>query len=303
VLCSAWALAEQPPVIAVAASGACPTDVLVRDRINAQWAPGEKPKAILGSRGDVLLAILETPPESDTVRIELRTRTGRVLMTRDLVVRSSSCAARARSIAVIVHRFLEKLPRADIAPRPQMRTVVTAPPRQPQPFERLEPRAGFSLDAGLGQDRVVGLTLGLAARPYRHLAAHLYGRVHWPRRDPAGEGEVTLSRHSLNLMLAAYAQAGAARLEAGAGGRLDWVGVETEGLPFTHRTNRYNPGATVFLGASMPVHGPLQAFTTVDFYALGREQSFVVEGVGEVARTSRYGLALTLGLGYGVLSR
>jgi len=309
LLCSAWALANGPPVIGVAAEGTCPAGEAVRDSINRQPAPEAKPVAVLGSDGDVLLSVSEAPGGSDTVRVELRTRTGQVLMTRDLIVRDSSCPVRARSIAVIVHRFLEKLPTAKIRQSARAnagtsaRATTVAPPPPPPAFDRLEPRAGFSLDAGLGQDRVVGAALGLAVRPYRHLAAHVFGRLHWPQREPAGEGDVASARHSLNLALAAGFHAGPARVEGGVGGRLDIVSIETEGLPFTHRSRRYNPAAMVLVGASTPIYRSLLGFLTVDFYVLGREQAFVVEGLGEVARTARYGLALGLGLGYGVWPR
>ena len=81
------------------------------------------------------------------------------------------------------------------------------------------------------------------------------------------------------------------------------MSIQTEGLPFTHSSRRYNPAATVLIGASTPIYSSLLVFSTLDFYILGREQAFVVQGVGEVAQTARYGLALAVGIGYGVLPR
>jgi hypothetical protein len=249
----------------------------------------------VGADGEFVLSVHEQ--EGALLRVELRSHKGRALMGRDLDGQGASCAGRARSIAVIVQRYLEALP----APPIGMRRAVPPPP-VPEPFARLEPRAGFSLDAGLGADTVVGAALGTAVRPRRWLALHLVGRLHVGRTEPVDTGEVSMSRHNVALYASAGRSLGAGRLEAGLGGRVDFVSVRTSDLALNSRSTQTEPAAIALLGAGLALRGPLLAFATAELYAHPSAQSFRVEGFGEVARAARYGLAFVVGFGYAVLA-
>jgi hypothetical protein len=298
MLCCASALGDPAAVVAVERGAPCPTGEMVGDALNVQLDVVGRRAATVGQEGEFLLRVVEAPGETDVLHVELRTHAGHALMARDLGTHGASCSARARSVAVMVQRYLEALS------EPPAGVRGAAPLQaQPEPFARFEPRAGLSLDAGRGEDLQAGVALGAAVRPYRWLALHLCGGLHVPRHEPAGTGDVSLSRQSLTLAATAAFRLGPARIEAGPGGRVDFVAVETQGLGSDNRTVRLNPAVVGVAGVSVPVRATLLAYLTVEVYDHTRSQVFTIQPIGEVARTSDWGLALALGLGYGVFTR
>jgi len=302
--CSAPAVAAPTAVVSVAQSGACPTAEMLSSALAQHLEVVGRPASAVGREGEFVLSVREAHSTSTLLGVELRSRAGSLVMGRSLDGRGASCAGRARSIAVMVQRFLEALA---VPPQGLSRTLdlplPPLPPPAPEPFFRLEPRAGFSLDTALGADVAAGAALGAAARPRRWLAAHLMGRLHASNREPADVGEVAIARHSIGLAALASFRRGILAWEGGPGGRVDFVSVRTSGLALNRQATEVNPAGLVLVGGSVSLRGALGAFFSAEFYVHSKTQQFRVEGVGQVAETTRYGLAFALGLSYGMLAR
>jgi len=292
-----------PAIVAVAEGGSCPSGVAVRDAIAHLVEVTGRPAAVVGAEGEFVLSVIGAEPAANAMQITLRAQDGREAMTRDLAVAGSSCAGRARSIAVVVQRYLEALSvppagmRRSSDPMPLPPPTVSRPP--PDAPTRIEARAGWSRDAQLGAATDNGVAIAVVVQPLSWMEAQLGGRMHVPRSEAAGTGEVHASRHEVHLAVATGLRLGRARVEGGAGGRIDFVRVETQGLAQNGRSTRTSPAALLFAGVSTPVFRQLAVFLTIEYYRRYREHSFLVEGVAEpVERTSGTGLALTAGLGY-----
>jgi hypothetical protein len=306
LLACAPAWASTPAIVGVVEAGSCPNASAVVGAIAGLLDVSGRAAAVDRPEAEYLLTVREVDRAEGALQVELRALDGRELIARSLAVEGASCAGRARSIAVVVQRYLEALsvPPAGLrrASDPPAPPTLAPPPARPTPAAapmQVELRAGYSRDTQFDAATDQGVALDVAVRPWRRLGARAGGRVHAQRSTSAGAGEVHASRHEVHLAIATSWSRDRIGLEGGLGGRLDMTFVTTERLERDGQ-DRLSPAGLLFSGASVRVFRGGHVFATAEYYVHSRTASFEVAGVGAIERVTRTGLAFTFGAGWRV---
>jgi hypothetical protein len=213
------------PLAVVEQAPGCPDEATLTEELARQLEES--------TAGGTTLRLRVGEDGAGVLHVELVDDAGRVVLSRDVDGTGATCASRARSIAVVVERFVAGLAAPGSRAHPP-RAASTARPW-------LGVQVGLSFPIGVDPALAfAGVALGASLRPTGWSRLVLDGALHLPQRSTSDA--VSVLRGLVRLRAVAVIGAGAFEVEAGASARADLTSVSIDAPRESAEEWRVAPG-------------------------------------------------------------